>query len=133
VPSPHLSQQAQKSKTAKPAAKPATSTLSQSGTHSLPGSPAQLLQLQRQYGNQAVQRMIQREAASEPAEVQQVQGQPAIQRVGVNDQETYAQPNEVMGVSTDPKATEDTPRPSGTSKSRSSLAMRRRPAPILSA
>jgi hypothetical protein len=53
--------------------------------------------------------MIQREAAGEPADVQQMPGPPAIQRVGINDQATYAQPNDVLGVSGDLKKTEETP------------------------
>jgi len=92
-------QPAQKAKTAKPAVKQAAPTPSHGGPHSLPGSPAQLMQLQRQYGNQAVQRMIQRESA----------GDGVIQRVGINDQETYAQPNDVLGVTTDPIDAAKTP------------------------
>ena len=74
------SQLAQKPKTAKQA------TPDRSRTQPRPGSPAQLLQLQRQYGNRAVQRTIQREAARERADAQQLLGQPTIQRVGINDQ-----------------------------------------------
>ena len=73
--------------------------LQQRGMHSPQGSPAQVLQLQRQYGNQAVQRMIQRESA----------GDAVIQRVGINDQESYEQPNDVLGVTTDPIDAAKTP------------------------
>jgi len=92
-------QPAQKAKTAKPAVKQAAAAPSHGATQSLPGSPAQLMQLQRQYGNQAVQRMIQRESA----------GDGVIQRVGINDQESYAQPNDVLGVTTDPIDAAKTP------------------------
>ncbi len=101
------SQLAQKHKTAKPATKQGAPTPNR-GAQALAGSPAQLLQLQRQYGNQAVQQTIQREADMGRASEQRL-GQSTIQRVGINDQATYAQPNDVMGASGDLKKTEETP------------------------
>jgi hypothetical protein len=94
------SQPAQKPKAAKSAVKQAAPAPDRGGAHALPGSPAQMVQLQRQYGNQAVQRLIQRETAGGP---------PAIQRAGINDQQSYEQPNDVLGVTTDPIDAAKTP------------------------
>ena len=66
--STRAAQPAQTPRTAKPAAKHATPA-TRSRTLARPGSPEQLLQLQRQYGNRAAQRLIQRAPAeqSQPA------------------------------------------------------------------
>ena len=98
MPSPRVAPHAQKTRPAKPAAK--QTTPAHSGPHAPSGSPAQLLQLQRQYGNRAAQQMLQRQPA----------GAPAIQRaVGINDQASYSQPNEALGVSSDPTRADQLP------------------------
>ncbi len=82
------------------AAKPApTTTPAPARPAPKSGSPAQLLQLQRRYGNQAVQQSIQRQAA----------GAQAIQRAGVNEQDSFSQPNDVLGMTTTPQTTNVTP------------------------
>jgi hypothetical protein len=93
---PRASQAAPKAQPAK-AAKQTTSTPARSPA--LPGSPAQLRQLQRQYGNQAVQ----------PTTAQERTSAPTLQRAGVNDQPSYSQPANVLGVTGDLKKAEDTP------------------------
>lgn len=100
MPSTRAAPPAQKAKTAKPAAKPATHAPTRSAPQSAAGSPAQLLQLQRQYGNRAAQQMLQRQPA----------GEATIQRaVGINDQASYKQPNEALGVTSDPTRADQLP------------------------
>lgn len=98
MPSTRVTQPSPKTKSAKPATKPAAPA--RSAPSSATGSPAQLLQLQRQYGNRAAQHLLQREAASEGT----------LQRAGATDATTYKQPNDVLGVTSAPQTTKDTPR-----------------------
>src|SRR5690349_11034359 len=95
MPSPRLAQADRSPRTSKSADTTAARTPKRGGAQARPGSPAQMAQLQRQYGNRATQQMM-------PT------GAPTIQRAGGDD--AYKQPNQIMGVTSDPKLTKDTDR-----------------------